>query len=59
MASRPVPKVVRVFVWPPAETAQALAMVPDELSTTVRPMALALDQYRMGDFAGMFDAAPH
>ena len=54
-----MPKVVRVFVWPPAETAQALAMVPDELSTTVRPMALALDQYRMGDFAGMFDAAPH
>src|SRR3954452_1097183 len=50
-----LPGVVDVLVRPPAEMADALAMEGDELASSVRPMAFALDQLCSGNLRGMFD----
>jgi hypothetical protein len=50
-----LPAVVDVLLHPPAELGDALAMHPDELATTTRPMAFALDQLCTGNLRGMFD----
>jgi type IV secretory pathway VirB4 component len=50
-----LPAVVDVLIHPPAELADALAMQHDELATTTRPMAFALDQLCTGNLRGMFD----
>jgi hypothetical protein len=50
-----LPAVVEVLVRPPAEMADALAMRPEEIAASVRPMAFALDQLCTGNLRGMFD----
>jgi type IV secretory pathway VirB4 component len=50
-----LPDIVAVLIHPPAEMADALAMRPDELAVSVRPMAFALDQLCSGNLRGMFD----
>src|SRR4051794_11770093 len=50
-----LPGVVEVLIRPPGEMAEALAMGLDELASSVRPMAFALDQLCSGNLGGMFD----